>query len=310
MAVMKMGLRPFLPCVCLLVCVAFYSLRCARLFGSGSLGSAQNPPFGLCEGRCSRRPYHMIKIVDFPLLVFAVSFIALWFSALAGAFFRKKVGPVEPDQQADFGVVQGAVLTLLGLLIGFTFSMAINRYEQRKNYEEAEANAIGTEYVRSALWPDTDAARVQELLRNYLRQRVLFYSTRDGQLLQRVDTDTNHLQDELWSAVHARALAEPTPIAALVVSGMNDVLNSQGYTQAAWWNRIPVEAWVLLEVIAVGCNLLIGYGAQQTSRLLMVLPLAVSVSFFLIADIDSPRGGVIRVQPQNLLSLSRSLHAP
>jgi hypothetical protein len=85
---------------------------------------------------------------------------------------------------------------------------------------------------------------------------------------------------------------------------MNDVLNAQGYTQAAWWNRIPFEAWVLLAVIAIGCNLMVGYGAYRRSRLLVVLPLAVSISFFLIADIESPRGGVVRVQPQNLVSLA------
>jgi hypothetical protein len=90
---------------------------------------------------------------------------------------------------------------------------------------------------------------------------------------------------------------------------MNDVLNSQGYTQAAWWNRIPFEAWALLVLIAIGCNLLIGYGAHRTSALFIVLPLAVSLSFFLLADIDSPRGGLIRVQPLNLISVSQRLPA-
>ena len=99
-------------------------------------------------------------------------------------------------------------------------------------------------------------------------------------------------------------------MSALVVSGMNDVLNAEGYAQAAWWNRIPSSAWVLLGVIAVGCNLLLGYRAHRPSILLMVLPLAVSISFFLIADIDSPRGGLIRVQPQNLMRLSKSLSVP
>jgi hypothetical protein len=84
-------------------------------------------------------------------------------------------------------------------------------------------------------------------------------------------------------------------------------LNSQGYTQAAWWNRIPFEAWGLLAAIAIGCNLLIGYSAHRTSILFIVLPLAVSLSFFFIADIDSPRAGLIRVQPQNLVSLSQTL---
>jgi hypothetical protein len=247
-------------------------------------------------------------MMDFPALASALSFLALLFAVFVGAWLRKKVGPLGSEERDDFGVVQGTALTLLGLLIGFTFSMAMSRYEQRKTYEEAEANAIGTEYVRAGLLPDADATRVRELLRKYLDLRVLFYTTRDGPDLQRINADTAQLQNDLWSAVQARAVAQPGPTTALAASGMNDVLNSQGYTQAAWWNRIPFEAWVLLAVIAIGCNLLIGYGARRTTFLFIILPLAVALSFFLIADIDSPRGGVIRVEPQNLVSLSQSLH--
>jgi hypothetical protein len=91
---------------------------------------------------------------------------------------------------------------------------------------------------------------------------------------------------------------------------MNDVLNSQGYTQAAWWNRIPVGAWLLMFGIALFANLLIGYGGHKMRpKLLMVLPLIVAVSFFLIADIDSPRRGVIRVHPQNMESLQAGFNA-
>ena len=76
----------------------------------------------------------------------------------------------------------------------------------------------------------------------------------------------------------------------------------------AWWNRLPLTAWSLMLEIAVFCNLLFGYGSHRSSiRLFLVLPLAVSLSFFLIADIDSPRGGLIRVLPQNLMSLSQSI---
>lgn len=92
---------------------------------------------------------------------------------------------------------------------------------------------------------------------------------------------------------------------------MNDVLNSQGYTQAAWWNRIPHAAWGLMALIAICCNVLVGYGARNTKggSLLLILPLVVSIAFLLIADINSPRGGLIHVYPQNLLSLSGSLPA-
>ena len=252
----------------------------------------------------------MNRIANFPLVVFTFSFIVLWLAALIGAFLRKRLRPLEAEEREDFAIIEAATLTLLGLLIGFTFSMAVNRYDQRKNYEEGEANAIGTEYVRADLLPTAEAARVRELLKGYLDQRVLFYTTRDAQQLRQIDTNTTQLQNELWSAVQGIGAAQPTPTHALALSGMNDVLNSQGYTQAAWWNRIPVAAWWLMAAIAIGCNLLIGYGAHRTNGLLfLVLPLAVSVSFFLIADIDSPRAGVIRVQPQNLISLSLTLHA-
>jgi len=251
----------------------------------------------------------MDKIVDFPLLVFAFSFIVLWLSALFGDFVRRKFRPLGEDERGDFGTVQAATLTLLGLLIGFTFSMAINRYEQRKHYEEAEANAIGTEYLRADFLPEADAARTRVLLKQYLAQRVLFYGNRDRAQLTQINTQTSALQGQLWASVHA-AGNQPNPINALVVAGMNDVLNSQGYTQAAWWNRIPRAAWTLMILIAVLCNLMLGYAVRHLKSslgLLSVLPVVVAIAFYLIADIDSPRAGFIHIRPQNLLALSDSL---
>jgi len=238
------------------------------------------------------------------LVVFALS-------AKFGGLYRKRRLP-EHDLGEDFGIVVGATLTLLALIIGFTFSMALTRYDQRKNYEEAEANAIGTEYLRADLLPAADAAKVRVLLKNYLNQRILFYQIRSVQQIRQIDASTAKLQTELWSAVLAPTVAQPTPPMALVVSGMNDVLNSQGYTQAAWWNRIPRAAWIFMMIMAICANTLVGCGAREAARkarLLWILPIVVSIAFFLIADIDSPRSGVIRVTPQNLLSLSESLHA-
>jgi hypothetical protein len=82
-------------------------------------------------------------------------------------------------------------------------------------------------------------------------------------MLREVDAETSRLQAELWNAVRTVAQANPTPVVALCVSGMNDVINRQGYTQAAWWNRIPVAAWALMLSIAVACNLLIGYTSHR-----------------------------------------------
>ena len=253
----------------------------------------------------------MAGLADSPQTIFAVSLVALWLCAWCGARFLGRFAPRGEEAHEDLGVVLAASLTLLGLIIGFSLSMAISRYDQRKNYEEAEANALGTEYLRAQFLPATEAARAQLLLRDYLDQRILFYSAHERSQLPPIDARTGELQNQLWAGVRAAATANPTPVMALVVAGMNDVLNSQGYTQAAWWNRIPKAAWWLMVLIAVMCNLMLGYTARHLrSRvvLLSVLPLDLAVAFFLIADIDSPRGGIIHVAPQNLLALRVTLH--
>jgi hypothetical protein len=252
----------------------------------------------------------MIGFLDNPFVVFAVSLVAQWLAACIGDLFHRRVRPVREDEREDLATVQTAILTLLALIVGFSFSMAVTRYDQRKNYEETEANAIGTEYLRADLLPAESATNVRALLRKYLDQRIAFYETSGKREISRIGADTAKLQAELWSAISLAANAEPTPVRALAVSGMNDVLNSQGYTQAAWWNRIPLAAWGLMGLIAIACNLLLGYGERsERLLLLLVIPVVVSISFLLIADIDSPRGGVIRVIPDNLISLSRSIKA-
>lgn len=244
--------------------------------------------------------------MEFPIVMLVASFAVLFLAAEAGNFLRTKIRPLNEDERQDLAVVVGATLTLLGLLIGFSFSMAINRYDQRKLYEEAEANAIGTEYLRLGLLSG-DISKVRELLRTYLDQRILFYTTAEERRITKINADTVTLQNELWLVIQSRR-AEPTAVVVLAATGMNDVLNSQGYTQSAWWNRIPVAAWGLMWTIAICCNALIGYSAHRTGwRLFMILPVAVAIAFFLIADLDSPRGGAIRIVPQNLLALSHSL---
>src|SRR5271157_793986 len=247
-------------------------------------------------------------MTNYPVLFSLLLSVIMWLAAQAGAVLRRR-RPLQDAERDDFGLVEGATLTLLALIIGFSFSMSTTRYDLRKNYEEAEANAIGTEYVRAGLLPAGDAAAIRSQLRKYTELRIAFYRTRHFEALSEINADTAKLQSEMWAAVETPALAQPTPLTALAVSGMNDVLNSQGYTQAAWWNRIPASAWGLMIAIAVACNFMVGYGAHNIKTkgiLLFVLPLVVSIAFLLIADIDSPRGGFIHVVPQNLISLLQS----
>ena len=240
------------------------------------------------------------EIIDNPFAVFVIAVVTQAGAAFLGDRLRKNQ-PLKKDEQNDLDTVLTATLTLLALIIGFSFSMAVSRYDQRKNYEEAEANAIGTEYIRADLLP------ADELLKSYVDQRIAFYN-RDK--TASASAEAARVRDELWSTVARVASAQPNPVMGLGVSGMNDVFNAQTGTQAAWLNRIPIAAWALMLLIAIFSNLLLGYRERSSGHLaLVVLPVISSIAFFLIADIDSPSVGVISVVPQNLILTSEEMKA-
>lgn len=254
----------------------------------------------------------MVQLIGHPFLFSIVSLLLMSLGAWVGVVLQRR-RRLDSAALEDFSVVQSATLTLLALVIGFSLSMAVDRYDARKNYEEEEANAIGTELLRADLLPAPHAAVARSLLEKYLQQRILYYQYPDRERAEAINRASAQLQGEMWAAVRAAAAAQPTPSVALAVSGMNDVINRQGYTQAEWSNRIPPTVWYLMILIGVFSNVLVGYGSRSVGSrraFLFVMPIVVSLSFMLIADIDSPRGGIIRILPQNLLLLGQSLPAP
>ena len=165
--------------------------------------------------------------------------------------------------------------------------------------------------MRADLLPTSVANKTKDLLKDYLDQRILFYSKQPHEAIIKIRQRTEELQDALWNEILPTVRTQQPPMMAWGASGMTDVLNSQGYVQAAWWNRIPNTAWTLMASIAICANLLVGFGARNFKKnigLFMIFPFVTSVSFFLIADIDSPRGGVIRIEPKNLITLKDALN--
>lgn len=245
-----------------------------------------------------------------PLALFAIALIAQWLAAYLGHALRKRREEAQGAERADLGAILRANLTLLALLIGFAFAMALSHYDERKNLEEAEATAMGTAYLRADLPPAGAAAQVRELLRRYADQRIRFYRERDPARLPQIRSETDRLDGELWSAVVGQATAAATPITALAVSGMNDVVNARARTEAAWRRHVPVTVWWLIGLVALAGNLLLGVSEKRRSAaILIVLPLVISVPLFLIADLDSARAGLIRVVPVDLMAQAGALAA-
>ena len=164
--------------------------------------------------------------------------------------------------------------------------------------------------TRVDLLPPDTATATRGLIRKYASLRVAFFSDQGANDLAKLAVETTRLQDQMWESVSHAGANQATPLVALAVSGMNEVIDSEGRSRAAWQNRLPDAVWGLLLFIAVGANLLFGVGQTRVPPLILtVLPLAIAVGLFLIAEIDSPRSGVVRVLPENLVSVMSAIGA-
>ena len=254
-----------------------------------------------------------VIVFRYPIILFVVSFLVLWLSAHTGRLLARALHVRLTEHIEVLAVIQGATLTLLGLIIGFSFRWRSAATTSARTTRKRKP----TRSARSICVPILAGRRLPRKCVPCCATISTFASstTRRARMEQLDDinpSNRRHAKRNSGATIRGPVAAQPTTVLALVAAGMNDVLNSQGYTQAAWLNRIPAAAWALLSAIAICATMLLGLGAKKTvpSRIQPVLPLVISIAFFLIADIDSPRRGVIRVVPQNLISLAQSLRAP
>jgi hypothetical protein len=151
-------------------------------------------------------------LVDNPPLLCVTTLGILCLSAWIGTFVGRMSRELDEKPEHDIGVVLAATLTLLGLIIGFSVSMAISRYDQRKNYEEAEANSIGTEFVRADLLPADDAEFAEHAIASDVVSSLtdgvvnIFFSHRGyRQPPPRPETGT-HRDDDVFGSLWSRYL--------------------------------------------------------------------------------------------------------
>ena len=215
-------------------------------------------------------------------------------------------------RKGQIGGVQGAMLGLLALLLGFTFAMAVGRYEKRRELVLDEANAIGTTYLRASLLPPAHQAAVEDLLRRYVDVRLEFYGAgadRAGQAA--AEKDAAKIQRELWSHAIAAGKETPSPIVATFINTLNETIDLDAARLHALRTHVPGAVWLLvLAVSACGCCAS-GYGAgasgARSTFANVSLPLLIAVVITLIADLDRPRHGLIGINQQPLLDLKGSL---
>ena len=188
-------------------------------------------------------------------LVFAILAVVL----LALSEFGWRVGlarsRVKPGQMKDGGSVPAAVLTLLGLLLGFTFAMAVSRHDTRRELVVQEANSILTTARRARLLPEPQAANVGQLLREYVSLRIEAHrETQFSQRFAALRKSSVDLHERLWNEAVAAAAKQPSPITASFIASLNETIDLEATRIAAKRNHVPGAVWLLLLCVAA-CGL-------------------------------------------------------
>ncbi len=237
-----------------------------------------------------------------PVMFFLTVVVLLWLGTLVGGQLRKHRVQTLEQESSTFKTLESAVLALLGLLLGFTFSMGVGRYDQRKNLEIAEANYLANAWLRTATLPEPTRSTEQTLMRQYVPFRLQFLSagTSEPRIEESLQAAAG-LQAQMWHDAAAFASSRPDPVSAQYLVAITDLVDISESRTAAFENRIPILAWGMLLFISFIASGLVGVGIGTRSQFLrLVLPVVVASALSLTLDLDSPRSGLIRVHQHSL----------
>ena len=231
-------------------------------------------------------------------------------------FGRARAGTAGEAPRTHIHAILASLLGVLALLLGFTFSLALQRYDSRSQSVVDEANAIGTTYLRAQLWPVSVRGDIQKLLQSYLNIRVEAGSI----TIDRHDAINEHLLraneqlDALWSKARVAAEEDPNPATTgLFIQSLNEAIDSYGRREAALSRHVPEVISFLLFVTLLISGGTIGYAAgvasQRPALATYSLIAIIIMVVFIIIDLDRPRRGLIRVDQSSLVQLRTAIDA-
>ncbi len=222
--------------------------------------------------------------------------------------YRQRAGV---EREATVGTIVGSALALLAFVLAFTFGLAATRYDTRRELLQQEVNAIGTTYLRTSFLPEPRRDEMRALLREYVDARVEWATP--GRLEAAIRR-SEELHARLWAQAERVGIAAPdSELVALFVQSLNEMIDLHSRRKTlALWAHIPWTIWIALYLVAALTMTAMGYhaGVSGTARSLagVAVVLSFAVVLLLVADLDHPRYGLLRVNQQSLLDLRQSLH--
>jgi hypothetical protein len=215
----------------------------------------------------------------------------------------------------NFSTLESAMLGLMALIIGFSFAMALSRYDARRDATLNEANTIGTAALRARLLPDPHRTETLKLLRNYIRIRLDI--AKSGQSLAEVKAavdQSNAVQEALWLQVKALIANDTNMVpTGLFLQALNDMIDGQGRRLASLRNRVPnIVLLGLFVIAAIACGFAgyaSGFDPKRTRLPVSIMGLLVTMVILLIFDLDRPNSGFITNNQQSIIDAAASMAA-
>lgn len=251
-----------------------------------------------------------------PEWLVAFLFLGLMAAACEIGFRRGLRSRASERTKALVFTVAGSILGLLALLLGFTMSMAVSRYDARRRLVVDEANAIRTAYLRMQAVPAPESKALEEVLREYAENRLrVSQSTLDTQKLQKGKEEDARLQSELWSRAAALSRKDPQSVpAGILMESLNSAFDLENSRWIGFVAHLPLAVIYVNGLMGLIAALMVGYDFGMTghrhplSEALLIFSITVVIA--VIVELDRPYSGVIRVSQQPLVDLQPRLAAP
>lgn len=247
------------------------------------------------------------------VLIQGVFFVLMVAATEVGYRLGRKVEARVPENtKSQISTVEAAVLGVLALLLGFTMSMAVSRFDGRRQLTLEEADALGTACLRVQLVPAPAGPEIASLLRQYINIRVQYGTVgNDPARLNSLHTQTEQSQTELWTRIVPYAQQDANPVrSGLLLQSLNEAFDLETARWTAFQNHVPESVIYINAVLGLLSAMLVGYtfGVNGRRNVFSMCLLALSITLVLavIIDLDRPRSGFIRGSQQPMIDLQHS----
>lgn len=247
------------------------------------------------------------------LAIFAGTLLLLLLTSEVGYYLgRRQRERSDQEGRGQVSIVEAALLGLLALLLGFTFSMAVARFDERQQLVIREANAVSTVALRAEILPAGPRAAALARLKDYAELRLEFFeAAADTGKIDEASLKLVKVQSDLWALAREEAAVRPSAVTLGLMESMNDLFDLAEARRAALENMVPFSVWLVLYLVAGLSSGSLGYGSGLAGRRLtlpiILVPLLMGIILTLLLDLDHPRRGLIRASQASMLRVRDSL---